>query len=118
MAAAKFMNSNSLPIALMQSLVVSVPDLAWGSTDNTDALRICNRITLPPLNYETTCLSVSQILVSHNLDRVVVVAHSFGTAVTSYMLQDPTLSQQVIATLVDPITFLLHHPSVAYNFLY
>jgi len=24
-----FMNSNTLPIALMQSLVVSVPDLAW-----------------------------------------------------------------------------------------
>jgi hypothetical protein len=35
------------------------------------------------------------------------------------MLQDPTLSPQVTATLlVDPITFLLHHPSVAYNFLY
>ena len=35
------------------------------------------------------------------------------------MLQHPTLSKQVIATLlVDPITFLLHHPSVAYNFLY
>ena len=35
------------------------------------------------------------------------------------MLQDPTLSQRVAATLlVDPITFLLHHPSVAYNFLY
>ncbi|KAF4618854.1 hypothetical protein D9613_009676 [Agrocybe pediades] len=28
-AAAMFMNSNTLPIALMQSLVVSVPDLAW-----------------------------------------------------------------------------------------
>ena len=35
------------------------------------------------------------------------------------MLKDPTLSQQITATLlVDPITFLLHHPSVAYNFLY
>jgi len=38
MAAAMFMNSNSLPIALMQSLVLSVPDLAWGSADNEDAM--------------------------------------------------------------------------------
>ena len=33
-----FMNSNALPIALMQSLVVSVPDLMWGSDDNKDAM--------------------------------------------------------------------------------
>jgi hypothetical protein len=38
MAAAMFMNSNALPIALMQSLVVSVPDLAWGTDDNKNAM--------------------------------------------------------------------------------
>ena len=38
MAAAMFMNSNALPIALMQSLVLSVPDLAWGEDDNTNAM--------------------------------------------------------------------------------
>ncbi|KAJ7510486.1 membrane transport protein-domain-containing protein [Mycena galericulata] len=38
MAAAMFMNSNSLPIALMQSLVITVPGLKWGSEDNKDAM--------------------------------------------------------------------------------
>jgi predicted permease len=38
MAAAMFMNSNSLPIALMQSLVVTVPELKWGSEDNKNAM--------------------------------------------------------------------------------
>ncbi|CAK5268843.1 unnamed protein product [Mycena citricolor] len=38
MAAAMFMNSNSLPIALMQSLVVTVPGLKWGSEDNKNAM--------------------------------------------------------------------------------
>ncbi|KAF5379012.1 hypothetical protein D9615_006053 [Tricholomella constricta] len=38
MAAAMFMNSNSLPIALMQSLVVSVPSLKWSHDDNTNAM--------------------------------------------------------------------------------
>jgi hypothetical protein len=32
------MNSNALPIALMQSLVVSVPDLKWGDDDNKDVM--------------------------------------------------------------------------------
>ena len=38
MAAAMFMNSNSLPIALMQSLVVTVPGLKWDDDDNEDAM--------------------------------------------------------------------------------
>ncbi|KAJ7039661.1 membrane transport protein-domain-containing protein [Mycena alexandri] len=38
MAAAMFMNSNSLPIALMQSLVVTVPGLKWGKDDNKSAM--------------------------------------------------------------------------------
>lgn len=33
-----FMNSNSLPIALMQSLVITVPGLKWSSDDNEDAM--------------------------------------------------------------------------------
>ena len=38
MAASMFMNSNSLPIALMQSLVVTVPGLKWGYDDNKNAM--------------------------------------------------------------------------------
>jgi predicted permease len=38
MAAAMFMNSNSLPIALMQSLVVAVPELMWGSDDSKNIM--------------------------------------------------------------------------------
>ncbi|KIJ59935.1 hypothetical protein HYDPIDRAFT_183811 [Hydnomerulius pinastri MD-312] len=37
-AASMFMNSNSLPIALMQSLVSTVPGLKWGEEDNKDAM--------------------------------------------------------------------------------
>ena len=33
-----FMNSNSLPIALMQSLVITVPGLKWGEDDNKNAM--------------------------------------------------------------------------------
>ncbi len=33
-----FMNSNSLPVALMQSLVATVPDLKWEDDDNEDTM--------------------------------------------------------------------------------
>jgi len=38
MAASMFMNTNSLPVALMQSLVVSIPSLRWGDNDTTGAM--------------------------------------------------------------------------------
>ncbi|KAI0787689.1 membrane transport protein-domain-containing protein, partial [Fomes fomentarius] len=37
-AASMFMNSNSLPVALMQSLVATVPDLKWEDDDNEDTM--------------------------------------------------------------------------------
>jgi len=37
-AASMFMNSNSLPIALMQSLVVTVPALRWGVDDSKNSM--------------------------------------------------------------------------------
>jgi predicted permease len=38
MAAATFMNSNSLPVALLQSLAATVPGLRWGDDDTKDAM--------------------------------------------------------------------------------
>lgn len=38
MAAAMIMNSNSLPVALLQSLVVSVPGLERGQDDTIDSI--------------------------------------------------------------------------------
>ena len=38
MAAATFMNSNSLPVALLQSLAATVPGLKWGDDDTKDAM--------------------------------------------------------------------------------
>jgi hypothetical protein len=33
-----FMNTNSLPVALMQSLVLSIPGLRWGEDDTKGAM--------------------------------------------------------------------------------
>ena len=38
MAAAMIMNSNSLPVALLQALAMSVPGLEWGQDDTIDSI--------------------------------------------------------------------------------
>jgi auxin efflux carrier family protein len=64
MAAAMFMNSNSLPIALMQSLVITVPGLKWGSDDNKDAM-VGRALTYLVL-YSTLGMMVRSIYMSQN----------------------------------------------------
>jgi predicted permease len=56
MAAATFMNSNSLPVALLQSLAVTVPGLRWGEDDTKDA--IIGRA----LTYLLLCSTIGQFL--------------------------------------------------------
>ena len=60
MAAAMFNNSNSLPVALMQSLVVTVPGLKWGPDDTNDAMlgRALGYLVL----YSTMGMMVGKIL--------------------------------------------------------
>ncbi|KAK2596840.1 hypothetical protein N8I77_012730 [Diaporthe amygdali] len=62
-------------------------------------------------------LHLKKILQYHNIDRFVLVGHSYGTVMATHVLHDPQLSLRVEAVmLVDPVTLLLHLPDVAYNF--
>ncbi|KAI0035793.1 membrane transport protein-domain-containing protein [Vararia minispora EC-137] len=54
-AAAMFMNSNSLPIALLQAFVVSVPGLNWGE-DDTAAAKVGRALT-----YLTLCSTLGMV---------------------------------------------------------
>ncbi|EGO21299.1 hypothetical protein SERLADRAFT_333807, partial [Serpula lacrymans var. lacrymans S7.9] len=55
-------------------------------------LPISTRITSPPSSRSTTCSSISHILDSLKLERVVVVSHSYGTVVTAH-IRDPDISR-------------------------
>ena len=56
MAASMFMNSNSLPIALLQSLVVAVPGLHWGDDDTESAM------VGRALSYLTVCSTLGMVV--------------------------------------------------------
>jgi len=84
MAAAMFMNSNSLPIALLQSLVVSIPNLHWGSDDTSDAmvgraltyLVLCSALGMMVCPYLPDFPARSNIVSCYRFDGVMVSACS------------------------------------------
>ena len=79
---------------------------------------ISKRITYLPISRPNTITSITQILNSLNIAQFIVV-HSYRTVVATHILHDAHLSTRVAATVfIDPIPFLLHLPSIAYNFVY
>jgi len=75
------------------------------------------RITHNALDREQFCAELRQILDSHSWDRFVMASHSYGSVFSTFVVADPNLRSRVTSLLlVDPVTFLLHTPDVAYNF--
>lgn len=80
---------------------------------------ISMHMTNPLLSRVETMSSITRILDSLNIYQFVIVSHSYGTVVSTHILHDSHLSTRVAATLfIDPIPFLLHLPSIAFNFVY
>src|SRR6266702_2272260 len=130
-------------VAFLRELAAQDPDVGILAVE---ILPISMHITAPPLARDAMCAAITRILDAHGLHRVVVTGHSYGTVVASYPLRrqqgtttngttpqgteqapqeenhttvgDTTSPTIVAALLVDPIPFLLHHPAVAYNFVY
>jgi pimeloyl-ACP methyl ester carboxylesterase len=60
---------------------------------------------------------INIILSRHGFDKVVLASHSYGSVISTHLLKDPTTAAKIGPVLfVDPVTFLLHLPDVAYNF--
>ena len=58
-----------------------------------------------------------QILQHHNWNNFILVTHSYGSVIATYLLQSPLTTSKIGPTvLIDPVSILLHEPAVAYNF--
>lgn len=81
-------------------------------------LAISSRLTSPlPLNQDL-CKQILDILDSHGWDKFVLVANSYGSIVSTQLFRDPKIGPRIgPMLLVDPVTFLLHLPDVAHNFV-
>jgi pimeloyl-ACP methyl ester carboxylesterase len=112
-----------------------------------EILPISMHITETPLVRDAMCDAITRILNAHGLRRIVLAGHSYGTAISAFLLRrqwgsvdrplpaspmqgtnhvansangrDGDSGNLIAATLLmDPIPFLLHYPAVAYNFVY
>ena len=63
----------------------------------------------------STC--VREILDHHHIKKVNIIGHSFGTITAAWFISH-CADYVAHLTLVDPVSLLLAHPDVAFNFLY
>jgi pimeloyl-ACP methyl ester carboxylesterase len=82
-----------------------------------ELMPISFRITGPILGNDEMCRQINMILERHGFDKVVLATHSYGSVVATHLLQNSTTAAKIGPMLfIDPVTFLLHLPDVAYNF--
>ena len=75
------------------------------------------RITGAIPDKEEICRQITAILDAHGWDKVVLASHSYGSVITTHLLKSHSTASRIgPLLLVDPVTFLLHLPDVAYNF--
>ena len=83
-----------------------------------ELMPISFRITQATLGKDETCSEILSILKKHDYKRFVLVTHSYGSVVATHLLRAPATAARIDSMiLIDPVTFLLHVPDVAYNFL-
>jgi pimeloyl-ACP methyl ester carboxylesterase len=82
-----------------------------------ELMPISFRITGPIPDRDEICRQVNMILERHGFDKVVLASHSYGSVVSTNLLHNTITASKIGPILfVDPVTFLLHLPDVAYNF--
>ncbi|EJP61372.1 uncharacterized protein BBA_09668 [Beauveria bassiana ARSEF 2860] len=83
-----------------------------------EIMSVSSRITAEAMSKEQICNEICHILEAHGWDKCVLVSHSYGSVVAAHLLRSPKIVQKIGPVLfVDPVSFLLHLPDVAYNFI-
>ena len=82
-----------------------------------EIMPISFRITNQALGKDETCKEILEILKKHGWEECVLISHSYGSIITTHLLQNKETASRIgPIVLIDPVSFLLHLPDVAYNF--
>ena len=71
-------------IPFLRELAAQDPDVGILAIE---ILPICMRITKTPLTRDVMCDAITRILNAHGLRRIILAGHSYGTAVSAYLLR-------------------------------
>ena len=82
-----------------------------------EIMPVSSRITHPALEKDTMVREVQTIVKHHGWSKFILVSHSYGSIISTHLLKSPITAPLIgPMVLVDPVSFLLHLPDVAYNF--
>lgn len=82
-----------------------------------EVMPISFRITTAAIGKEEMCSDILKILKKHGWGKFVLVSHSYGSVISTQLLRNKDTAERIgPVLLIDPVSFLLHLPEVAYNF--
>jgi pimeloyl-ACP methyl ester carboxylesterase len=82
-----------------------------------EIMPVSSRITHSALKKNVMIREILEIVQYHGWSRFVLVSHSYGSIIATHLLKSILTTSLVGPTVfIDPISFLLHLPDVAYNF--
>ncbi|KAL8924131.1 MAG: hypothetical protein Q9172_002840 [Xanthocarpia lactea] len=82
-----------------------------------EIMPISFRLTHAALDRDGMKAEILKIVLNHGWTKFVLVAHSYGSVIATHLLHDEQTSWMIDSVLlVDPVSILLHHPDVAFNF--
>jgi pimeloyl-ACP methyl ester carboxylesterase len=82
-----------------------------------EIMPISSRITHPALEKDIMVREILAIVQKHGWEKFILVSHSYGSVIATSLLKSPLIAERVgSVVLIDPVSFLLHLPDVAYNF--
>jgi pimeloyl-ACP methyl ester carboxylesterase len=122
---------NRLPVLFIHGIGIGLypytnflRDLKAVSRDDTEVgiialeiMPVSSRITHPALEKDVIVREIQSIVKHHGWSRFILVSHSYGSIISTHLLKS-SLTAPLIGpvVLIDPVSFLLHLPDVAYNF--
>ncbi|KAH8658509.1 hypothetical protein BX600DRAFT_416310 [Xylariales sp. PMI_506] len=84
-----------------------------------EIMAISSRLTMEALLKDRMCKEIECIIMDHGWDRFMLVSHSYGSVIATHLLRNPQINRMIGPVFfIDPVSFLLHLPDVAYNFTY
>ena len=82
-----------------------------------EIMPISFRITHAMPSQEELVGEILAILKHHGWEKIVLATHSYGSVISTGLLRNEATSPILgPVVLIDPVSILLHHPDVAYNF--
>ena len=82
-----------------------------------EIMPVSSRITHSALEKDVMVREIHDIVKYHGWDKFVLVSHSYGSIIVTHLLKS-SLTASLVGPIafIDPISFLLHLPNVAFNF--